>query len=102
MVGYGTQEEVLAALEDQLNRSEYIASDRFTAADVYVGAQIGSGMMYGMIDKRPAFERYWDRLDRAPGGAASARDRRGDLRLPVARLAEDRSHEALTKERPCD
>ena len=42
MVGYGTQEEVLAALEDQLNRSEYIASDRFTAADVYVGAQIGS------------------------------------------------------------
>jgi glutathione S-transferase len=59
MVGYGSQEGVLATLEDQLNRSEYIAGDRFTAADVYVGAQIGSGMMFGMIDKRPAFERYW-------------------------------------------
>jgi glutathione S-transferase len=59
MVGYGTQEGVLAALEDQLNRSEYIAGDRFTAADVYVGSHIGSGMMYGVIDKRPAFERYW-------------------------------------------
>ena len=59
MVGYGTQEGVLAALEDQLNRSKYIAGDRFTAADVYVGAQIGSGMTFGMIDKRPAFERYW-------------------------------------------
>jgi glutathione S-transferase len=58
MVGYGTQEEVLAALEDQLSRSEYIAGDRFTAADVYVGSHIGSGMMYGVIDKRPAFERY--------------------------------------------
>ena len=43
MVGYGTQEQSLAALEDQLNRSEYIAGDRFTAADVYVGSHIGSG-----------------------------------------------------------
>ena len=40
MVGYGTQEEVLSALEDRLNRSEYIADDRFTAADVYVGSQV--------------------------------------------------------------
>jgi glutathione S-transferase len=59
MVGYGAQESVLAALEGQLDRSEYIAGDRFTAADVYVGAQIGSGMAFGMIDKRPTFERYW-------------------------------------------
>ena len=58
MVGYGTQEEVLAALEDQLSRSDYLAGDRFTAADVYVGSHIGSGMMYGVVDKRPAFERY--------------------------------------------
>ncbi len=59
MVGYGSQERALAAVEDQLNRSEYIAGDRFTAADVYVGSQIGWGMMFGAIDKRPAFERYW-------------------------------------------
>jgi glutathione S-transferase len=59
MVGYGSQERVLAALEGQLSRSEYIAGDRFTAADVYVGSHIGSGMMFGVIDKRPAFERYW-------------------------------------------
>ena len=66
MVGYGTREQALAALEDQLNRSEYIAGDRFTAADVYVGSHIGSGMMFGMIDKRPAFERYWDRVSARP------------------------------------
>jgi glutathione S-transferase len=59
MVGYGSQERTLAAVEDQLNRSEYIAGDRFTAADVYVGSHIGFGMMFGAIDKRPAFERYW-------------------------------------------
>ena len=59
MVGYGSQERAHAALEDQLNRSEYIAGDRFTAADVYVGSQVGFGMMFGTMDKRPAFERYW-------------------------------------------
>ncbi len=59
MVGYGSQERTLAVLEDQLNRSEYIAGDRFSASDVYVGSHIGFGMMFGAIDKRPAFERYW-------------------------------------------
>jgi glutathione S-transferase len=59
MVGYGSQERTLAAVEDQLKRSEYIVGDRFTAADVYVGSHIGFGMMFGAIDKRPAFERYW-------------------------------------------
>ena len=66
MVGYGSQERTLAALEDQLSRSEYIAGDRFTAADVYVGSHIGSGMMFGVIDKRPAFERYWGLVSARP------------------------------------
>ena len=76
MVGYGSQERALAALEDQLSRSEYIAGDRFTAADVYVGSHIGSGMMFGVIEKRPAFERYWGLVERASGRPAGARDRR--------------------------
>src|ERR1700722_14527109 len=66
MVGYGTREQTLIALEDQLNRSEYIAGDRFTAADVYVGSHIGWGMMFGTIDKRAAFERYWSFFGAGP------------------------------------
>ena len=66
MVGYGTQERTLATLEDQLQRSEYIAGDRFTAADVYVGSHIGLGMTFGAIDKRPAFERYWALVGKRP------------------------------------
>jgi glutathione S-transferase len=73
MVGYGSQERTLAAVEDQLNRSEYIAGDRFTAADVYVGSHVGFGMMFGAIDKRPAFERYWA-LVRARPAALRARE----------------------------
>jgi glutathione S-transferase len=81
MVGYGTQEEVLAALEDQLNRSEYIAGDRFTAADVYIGSHIGSGMTFGMIDRRPAFERYWSLVGSRP---AAQRAREIDEELTAA------------------
>jgi glutathione S-transferase len=81
MVGYGSQERVLAALEDQLSRSEYIAGDRFTAADVYVGSHIGSGMMFGVIDKRPAFERYWSLVGSRP---AAQRAREIDEELAAA------------------
>ncbi len=66
MVGYGAPEQMLSALEDQLLRSEYIAGDCFTAADVYVGSQVGWGMAFGAIDKRPAFERYWRLLGARP------------------------------------
>ena len=66
MVGYGGLEQTLAALEDQLKRSEYIAGDRFTAADVYVGSHVGFGLMFGTIDKRPAFERYWTLISARP------------------------------------
>ena len=71
MVGYGSQERTLAAVEDQLKRSEYIAGDRFTAADVYVGSHIGFGMMFGAIDKRPAFERYWALVGMRPAALRS-------------------------------
>ena len=76
MVGYGSQERALAALEDQLRRSEYIAGDRFTAADVYIGSHLGFGMMFGAIDKRPAFERYWELVRARPAAVQGARDRR--------------------------
>jgi glutathione S-transferase len=66
MVGYGNIERALAALEGALYRTEYIAGDRFTAADVYVGSMIGWGMMFRGIDKRPAFERYWNLVSTRP------------------------------------
>ena len=66
MVGYGNIERALAAVEGQLYRSEFIAGDRFTAADVYVGSMIGWGMMFRGVDKRPAFERYWGVVSARP------------------------------------
>ena len=67
MVGYGgSQEGALAALEHRLERSAYVAGESFTAADVYVGSHVGFGLMFGTIDKRPAFERYWALISARP------------------------------------
>jgi glutathione S-transferase len=66
MIGYGNIAQVLKTLEDAVSRSLYLAGDSFTAADLYVGSQLGFGMMFGMIEKRPAFEQYWQRLSNRP------------------------------------
>ncbi|MGH6676081.1 MAG: glutathione S-transferase, partial [Xanthobacteraceae bacterium] len=39
-----------------------LVGNSFTAADLYVGSHLGFGMMFGTIEKRPAFERYWQRV----------------------------------------
>jgi glutathione S-transferase len=63
MAGYGNPGRVLDALEGAVSGDGYIAGDQFSAADVYVGSQIGWGMEFGTIAPRPAFERYWSRLE---------------------------------------
>jgi glutathione S-transferase len=66
MVGYGRFEDVMNVLEAAVSLSDYLVGDGFTAADVYVGSQIGFGLMFGTIEKRPAFERYWARINARP------------------------------------
>jgi glutathione S-transferase len=66
MIGYGRPEQVVSVLEAAVSRADYLVGDSFTAADLYVGAQLGFGMMFGTIEKRPAFERYWQRLAARP------------------------------------
>jgi glutathione S-transferase len=61
-MGYGSYEAVLNTMETAVSRSAYIAGDTFTAADVYFGSQVGWGLQFGMIEKRPAFEAYWSRI----------------------------------------
>ena len=53
----------------------YIAGDRFSAADVYIGAQIGWGLQFKSIEHRPAFEAYAARVhDREAHRRATALD----------------------------
>jgi glutathione S-transferase len=66
MAGWGTYGAVLGAIEAAVTSSRYLVGDRFSAADVYVGSQIGFGLMFNSIEKRPAFERYWQGLTARP------------------------------------
>ena len=80
MAGYGSLEAVLDTLEQAIDRREHLVGDRFTAADLYVGAQLMFGLAFKTIDARPAFAHYVERLGRRPAWIrASALD---DAALP--------------------
>jgi len=72
-VGYGSFEATIDTLENALRPGPYICGDQFTAADLYVGSQIGFGMMFGSIDKRPIFEDYFGRLSARPAAVRANR-----------------------------
>jgi glutathione S-transferase len=66
MIGYGTFEQTMDALEGAVSKEKYLLGGNFSAADVYVGSAIGFGLMFGTMEKRPAFEQYWQRLSIRP------------------------------------
>lgn len=73
--GYGDLDDVLGALTGHLEKTDYIADGRFTAADVFVGSQVGWGMQFGTIPASDVLAAYWNRLkDRPALAAANAKD----------------------------
>ncbi len=72
-VGFGSYDATLNALEQALTPGPYICGEQFTAADVYVGSQLGWGMMFGTLEKRPLFEAYVGRLHARPAAQQANR-----------------------------
>ncbi|OQW75368.1 MAG: glutathione S-transferase [Proteobacteria bacterium ST_bin14] len=66
MAGYGSYDMAIDVLEKAVSAHPYVAGDRFTAADVYVGSQVGWGLQFGTVPKRAAFEEYFARLSSRP------------------------------------
>lgn len=60
--GHGSYERTLAQLEYAVTRHPFIAGERFTAADVYIGSHIGWGLGLGTIPPREAFVKYAGKL----------------------------------------
>ena len=58
MAGYGSFDATVAALEAAVSGRKFVAGDRFSAADVYVGSQIDWGLMFKSMPSNPAFEAY--------------------------------------------
>jgi len=66
MLGYGSFADTMNTLEGAVAKGDYLLGETFTAADVYLGSQIGFGMQFHMIEERPAFTRYWARIGNRP------------------------------------
>jgi glutathione S-transferase len=66
MAGYGTFEQAIATLETAVSGDAWICGDQFTAADVYVGAQVDWGLSFKSIPASPALEAYAARLRERP------------------------------------
>ena len=66
MMGYGTYEATIDAMEGAVGAGDYLAGGKFSAADLYLGSQIGFGLRFGSLEKRPAFEAYVAKLTARP------------------------------------
>lgn len=85
MFGYGNYDLTVDVLEKAVAAHPYIAGDRFTAADVYVGSQVAWGVQFGSLPKRDAFADYIGRLvSRGAYIRAAAKD---DALLPAPQPA---------------
>ena len=65
-LGYGRYDDVVDTLEKALSPGPYLLGDRFTAADLYIGSQIGFGIMTRALEPRPAFQAYVGRVTARP------------------------------------
>ena len=62
MAGFGTYDLTMDTLEKALTRRQFIAGNRFTAADLFVGAMVNFMLTFKLLDPRPAFTDYAARL----------------------------------------
>lgn len=75
MVGYGSFDQVVDALETAVSGGPWILGESFSAADVYVGSQVAWGLQFKTLPGRDAFTAYADRLQsREAAGQARALD----------------------------
>ena len=65
-LGYGSYEETLNALETALKPGPYILGQKFSAADVYIGSEIGWGMLAKSLEPRPLLKEYYERVSARP------------------------------------
>ena len=56
--GFGRVEDVVDTLDGLLSGRQFVAGDRFSAADLMMSAYMGWYMQFGLLDKRPSFEAY--------------------------------------------
>lgn len=90
MAGFGDCQRTLDTLLGAVPERGYVTGAKFTAADVYVGAQLVWGVQFGSIQAIPPLEAY-------PGRTQS---RRGFIRANELDDAAGTEYEALYRKHP--
>jgi glutathione S-transferase len=63
---YGSYDDVLAVVEEQLATGPWLLGERFTAADVLWANALDYTMGFGLVPRKPVFEAYVARLKVRP------------------------------------
>jgi glutathione S-transferase len=66
MAGFGSYDRTVDALEKAVSGGGWLTGDRFTAADLYVGAHISWGVGFGTLPKRDAFVAFVEKVTSRP------------------------------------
>jgi len=66
MFGYGSYDLAIDAFESAVRGKEFVAGGRFSAADVYVGSMLAFMMGFKLMEPRPVFSEYVERLEARP------------------------------------
>ena len=66
MLGYGNYDLAINNLEKALTGREYIAADHFTAADLFVGANVNFMLAFNLLEPREVFVDYARRMTDRP------------------------------------
>ena len=75
MFGYGNYDLAINTFEKAIAGKEYIAADYFTAADLFVGANVNFMLAFNLLEPREAFVDYARRMtDRPAYGRAKEID----------------------------
>jgi len=66
MFGYGNYDLAIDTFEKAIAGKEYIAADHFTAADLFVGANVNFMLAFNLLEPREAFVDYARRMTDRP------------------------------------
>lgn len=66
MIGWADFDTVVAVVRDAVAKGPWLLGEKFTAADVVVGAQLRWGMLFKTVPELPEFKAYVARLEARP------------------------------------
>lgn len=91
MAGFGNYDLTMDTLETAVSGAPFIAGDRFTAADLWVGAMVNFMLTFKLLEPRPAFADYAARMTDRP---AYRRAQEIDNQLIAEAQAQQQQQEA--------